>query len=71
MSALLCAPSERAAERLTAEGVSGRVVRTGDVSYDVLRSALPDGRAAFAALGGGVIRPGPFALVTLASRRAG
>jgi UDP-GlcNAc3NAcA epimerase len=64
MSTLLCAPSIRAAERLAAERVSGRVVRTGDVSYDVLRSALDAGRAAFSSLGG-LVPPGPFALVTL------
>ena len=64
VSALVCAPSERAAERLAAERVSGRIVRTGDVSYDVLRSALDAGRAAYAGLDG-MMGPGPFALVTL------
>ena len=64
VSAVLCAPSARAAERLQAERVPGRIVRTGDVSYDVLRSALPAARAAIAS-GDTPLPAAPFALATL------
>jgi UDP-GlcNAc3NAcA epimerase len=40
MSAVLCAPTARAASRLHAEQVPGRTCVTGDVAYDVLRRHL-------------------------------
>jgi len=46
MSAVLCAPSTRAAEQLRAERRAGRVVQTGDVAYDVLLSVLVAARDA-------------------------
>jgi UDP-GlcNAc3NAcA epimerase len=39
-AAVLCAPSERAAEQLRAENVPGAVVTTGDVARDVLLGQL-------------------------------
>jgi UDP-N-acetylglucosamine 2-epimerase len=65
MSALLCAPSARAAARLRAENLAGRIVVTGDIARDVLvrHSQLPwePGRTAPAGF-----RPGvPFALATI------
>ena len=39
-AAVLCAPSERAAEQLRAENVPGAVIVTGDVARDVLRGQL-------------------------------
>jgi UDP-GlcNAc3NAcA epimerase len=39
-AAVLCAPSDRAAEQLRTESVPGAVVTTGDVARDVLRSQL-------------------------------
>ena len=40
VSALLCAPSRRAADTLTREGVAGQVVVTGDVARDVLEASV-------------------------------
>ncbi len=40
IGSLLCAPSERCAERLRSEGVPGAVVTTGDVSRDILGRCL-------------------------------
>lgn len=39
-SALLCAPSRRAAETLVREGVTGQVVVTGDIARDVLEASI-------------------------------
>jgi UDP-GlcNAc3NAcA epimerase len=57
IGSLLCAPSERCAARLRAEGVPGTVVTTGDVARDVLTRSLTLAPPP---------RPGePFALVTI------
>jgi UDP-N-acetylglucosamine 2-epimerase len=63
MSALLCAPSERIAERLRAEHLPGRILVTGDIARDVLRRHAPSlpAEGAPAGLGSG----GRFAYATL------
>jgi UDP-GlcNAc3NAcA epimerase len=53
----LCAPSQSAAARLTAEGVHGSITTTGDVARDVLIRHLQ--------LAPAPVARGPFALATL------
>ncbi len=57
VATVLCAPSRASADRLRAESVSGRIVETGDVAYDVLLGHLGGLPALDEALPAGVSTP--------------
>jgi UDP-GlcNAc3NAcA epimerase len=65
ISALLCAPSHAAEERLRLENVNGYVVRTGDVAYDVLLRHMESAPSPREIPAWPLTTPGPFVFSTL------